>query len=72
MAGKSDRLANPNEPFGRIILIPFNGVTVVHRELMVEVVVSFAVCDEGGDPVVAGSVFVVERRLAEIMHHRVD
>jgi len=42
MTGKSDLLASPDKPFGRIVLVPFDGISVVHGELMMEVVVAFA------------------------------
>lgn len=71
MAGKSDRLGNPNEPFGRIVLIPLDGVTIIHRELMVEVVVTFANSGKSSDNVVAGSVLVIERTIPEPVRKRV-
>lgn len=62
---ESDLVADPDEPLGRIVLVPLDSVSVVHGELVVEVVVSFAVCDERGDHMVTRSVLVVERRLPE-------
>ena len=37
---KSKLLANPNEPLGRVVLVPLDRVPVVHGELVVEVVVA--------------------------------
>ncbi len=65
-------LTRPNEPFGGIVLIPFNSVAVVHGKLMVEVVVSLANRDERSRKVVARRVLVVERRLTEPVRERVD
>jgi hypothetical protein len=60
MACNTKLLARPNEPLRRVILIPLDGITIVHRELVVEVVVSFTNCDEGSDEMVARTVFVIE------------
>lgn len=54
-----------DEPLGGVVLIPFDGITVVHGELMVEVVVTFTDGDESGEDVVTRSVLVIERRLSE-------
>ena len=72
VAGESELLHGPNEPLGRVILVPLDSVTVVHGELMVEVVIAFADGDERGDHVVAGSVLVVEGTLAEPVSEGVD
>jgi hypothetical protein len=72
MTGQADFLAHPNEPLGRIILVPPDGITVVHGELVVEVVVSLADGDECGDKVITGSVFIIKRRLAKPVSQRVD
>ena len=65
-------MAYPNEPLCRVILIPFDGIPVIHWELMVEVVVTFTDSDESSDHVVARSVLVIERSLAEPVSERVD
>lgn len=33
VTGQANLLATPDEPFCGIVLIPFDGVTVIHREL---------------------------------------
>lgn len=60
-------LAYPDEPFGGIVLIPSDGITVVHGELMVEIVVTFANGDERSDKMVLGCVLIIERRVPEPM-----
>ena len=65
-------LAGGDKPLGRVVLVPLDGVAVVHGELVVEVVVTLADGDEGGDHVVAGSVLVIEGSLAEPMGKGVD
>ena len=62
MRGEAHFLTRPNEPFGGIVLIPFNSVAIVHGELMVEVVVPLANRDERSRKVIARRVLVVERR----------
>jgi len=52
---------DPDEPFRRVVLVPFDSVTVVHRELVVEIVIAFTDGDECGDHMVSRGVFVVER-----------
>ena len=61
-----------DEPFGGVVLVPFNSVTVIHRELMMEVVISFANGYKCGDKVVTRSVFVIEWGLSEIVCKTVD
>ena len=63
---------DPDEPLGRVVLVPLDRVAEVHRELVVEVVVALADRRERGDEVVARGVLVVERRLAEPVRERVD
>lgn len=71
MRRESDLLATSDEPLGRIVLIPLDGVTIIHRELMVEVVVTFANSGKSSDNVVAGSVLVIERTVPEPVRKRV-
>ena len=61
-----------DEPLGRIVLEPLDGVSEIHRELVVEVVVAFSDGAEGGEEVVTGSVLVIERLVSEPMGERVD
>ena len=43
--GRQSQLATtPNEPLRRVVLVPLDRVSVVHRELVVEVVVALADC----------------------------
>lgn len=70
--GKTKRRHGPDEPLGRVVLEPLDGVSEIHRELVVEVVVTLTDGAESGDKVVAGSVLVVERLVTEPMSERVD
>lgn len=72
MASQSKQLHDSDEPLGRVVLIPLDSVTVIHGELVMEVVVSLANCHERGNHVVPGSVLVIEWSLAEPMRQRVD
>lgn len=60
VVGETKLLPDPDCPFGRVVLVPFDGVAVVRGEFVVEVVVAFAEGDEGGDDVVAWGVAVIE------------
>ena len=72
MTGESEQGADVDEPFGRVILIPFDGVSVIHGELVVEVVVTLADGDKSSDEMVSWSVLVVERSLTEPVRKGVD
>ena len=61
-----------NEPLGRVVLEPLDGVSEIHGELVVEVVVTFTNGAESSEEVVAGSVLVIERLVSEPMSERVD
>ena len=39
---EAELAAHPDEPFGRVVLVPLDGVAEVHRELVVEIVVTLA------------------------------
>jgi hypothetical protein len=65
MASQANLLAHPDEPLGRIILVPLDGISIVHGELVVEIVVSLADGNECCDKVITRSIFVIERCLAE-------
>lgn len=69
---KSELLANPNEPLSGIVLIPSNRIPVVHRELVMEVVIALSNSDKGSNQVIARSVFIIKRRLAQPVSKRVD
>lgn len=62
---ETKELHGPDEPLGRVVLEPSNRVTEVHRELVVEVVVSFTDSHKRCDEVVSRGVLVVERSIAE-------
>jgi hypothetical protein len=72
MRRKANLLAHPDEPFGGIVLIPSDGITIVHGELVVEVVITFANGHEGSDKMVLGRMFIIERRLPKPMCKRVN
>jgi len=61
-----------DEPFGWVVLEPFDGISEVHRELVVEVMVTLADGAKCGEEVVARSVLVVERLVPEPVGKRVD
>ena len=65
-------LHSPDEPLGRIILVPFDGVPVVHRELVVKIVITLSNGNEGGDHMIAGGVLIVERSLTKPVCKRVN
>jgi len=52
--------------------MPFDGITVVAGELVMEVMVSFAKSDKGSDNVIARRVTVVKWLVSEPMGKRVD
>ena len=56
----------------RTILVPLDRVSVIHRELVVEVVVSLSDGDESRDEVILGSVLVVVGSLSNPVSERVD
>jgi len=72
MGRQTDLGTARDEPFGRIILIPPNGVPIVRRELVMKVVIALAKGDEGGDEVVPRRMPIVERGLSEPMRERVE
>lgn len=65
VAGKTELGAHPDEPLGRVVLVPPNSVTIIHRELVVEIVVTLSNGDQCGDEMVARSVLVIKWCLAE-------
>lgn len=64
MAGEPNRLHDEDEPLSGVILVPLDSVTVIHGELVVEVVVTLAYGKERSDDVVARGVLIVEGSLA--------
>lgn len=72
VGGEAELLPGPDAPLGRVVLVPLDSVAVVGRELVVEVVVTFAEGDQCSDDVVTRAVPVVKRLLAEPVGKRVD
>lgn len=72
VGGETELLPGPDAPLGRVILVPFDSVAVVGRELVVEVVVTLAKGDQGSDDVITRAVAVVKGLLPEPVGKRVD
>ena len=72
IVGQAHLLPHPDTPFGRVILEGLDGVAVVGREFVVEVVVPFTESYKSRDDVVARRVPVVERLVTKPMSERVD
>lgn len=71
MARKSKPVANRDEPFGWVPLVPFRSVPVVHRELMMKVVVPLPERHKRRDEVVSWRVLIIECAFAQPMGQRV-
>ena len=71
MRCKPDLLAGPEEPFCGIVLIPLVAVSVIHRELVVEVMVSFSHRDHGGNNAILGCQFIIIWLLAKPVTQRI-
>ena len=65
-------LHSPDEPFCRVVLVPFDSVSVVPGELVVEIVITLSDGDEGGNHMIAGCVLVIERSLTEPVSEGID
>jgi len=61
-----------DDPLGRIVLVEFDGVSVVGGEFVVEVVVALAKCQQGCEDAVAGGVLISERSNAPKVSKGVD
>jgi hypothetical protein len=72
VAGEAQQLTNRNEPFRGVILIPFNRIAIVHRELVVEIVVTFANRHKRRHQVVSRSMLIIKRRFTKPVSERVD
>lgn len=70
--GKAELFPSPDCPLGWIILVPFNGVAVVGRELVVEIVIALTERDESGDDVVTRGVAVIKWLISEPMSKGID
>ena len=72
VVGQTKLLPGPDHPLGGVILVPFDGVAVVRRELVVEVVVALSKGGESRDHVVTRRVAVIEGLVTEPVGQRVD
>lgn len=72
MTGKPNLLQYPDEPLSGVVLIPLDGITIVHGELVMEVVVTFTNGRKGRSEVISWRVLVIEGRLAKPVGKRVD
>lgn len=72
IVGETESLPCPDVPLGGVVLVPFDGVAVVGRKLVVEVVVTLAESDKSSDDVIARRVAVVEGLITEPVSKRVD
>lgn len=70
--GKTKRRHGPDEPLGGVVLEPLDSVSEVLRELMVEVVVTFANSAKSSNDMVSRRVLVVEGLLTKPVGKRVD
>jgi len=72
VTGKPNLLQYPDEPLSGVILIPLDSITIVHGELVMEVVVTFTNGRKGCSEVISWSVLVIERRFAKPVGKRVN
>jgi hypothetical protein len=72
VARKTRLFTNPDEPFGGVVLVPFNGITIVHGELMMEVVITFTNICKSSDDMVTRDVLVIKWSLSKPVSKRVD
>lgn len=64
---QTELLPSPDHPFGWVILMPFDRVTIIGGELVVEVVVTFTHRDQSSEDVVTRRVAVIEGLISQIM-----
>jgi len=72
IVGEANLLPDEDAPLGQVVLPPFNGVAVVGREFVVEVVVTLTKSNKSSDGVVTRRVSVVEWLVSEPMGQGVD
>ena len=72
LIGQTKLLHSPDKPLGRVVLIPFDGVSVIHGELVVEIMITLSDGDEGGDHVIARCMLVVEGGLTQPVSEGID
>lgn len=71
--GRQSQLATtPNEPLRRVVLVPLDRISIIHGELMMEIMITFSDGDQGRNKMILGTVLVVEWRIPEIMRKRID
>ena len=71
MAREPKFVANCDKPFGRVPLIPFRSVPVVHRKLVMEIMVSLPECHKRCNEMIFWRVLVIECAFAQPMSQRV-
>ena len=69
---KADELHGCDEPLGGIILIPLDGIAIVHWELVMEVMVTLSKGDKRGENVITRSMLIVKGSFTEPVSERVD
>jgi hypothetical protein len=72
VAGEPESVADRDKPLGRIPLVPFHSVPIVHRKLMVEIMVSLSQRHKRRKEVILRRVLIIECALAQPMSQRVD
>jgi hypothetical protein len=72
VVGKTHPLPEGDAPLGGVILPPLDRVTEIAGELVVEVVITLAKGNKGGDDVISRGVAVVERLVSEPVGQAVD
>ena len=65
MRSETEPRHDSDEPFSRVVLVPLDGIAIVHGELVVEVVVTLADGNKSGEDVITRSMLVIERSLSE-------
>jgi hypothetical protein len=72
IVGESELLVDPDEPLGRVVLVPLDSIAVIGWELVVEIVVSLSESNESSDNMITRGVSVIERLVTEPMGKGVD
>jgi len=72
VVGESELLPDPDRPLRWVILMPFDSITVVRWEFVVEVVVTLSESDESSNDVVTRRVAVVEWLVTKPMGQGID
>lgn len=72
MAREPKPTANRDEPFGRVPLVPFHSVPVVHRELVMKVMVTLAEGHKRRNQMVSRRVLIIKCAFPQPMSQGVD